>query len=208
MAGRLLRSAARAAAGTAAAVAAALLPAAPARAHLVDTGFGPFYDGIAHLFATPADLLVVLALALLAGRAGAQAARRALLAVPLAWIAGGLAGARSALDPASAWPTTLTFGLAGLAVALDARPRPLVVALLAAVAAFVHGAMNGAAMAAGAGALRQLAGAATAVFVLLAIVAAEASTVQAGWSRTAVRALGSWIAAAAVLSAGWMLRPV
>jgi len=32
------------------------LVAAPANAHLVETGFGEFYDGIAHLAVTPADL--------------------------------------------------------------------------------------------------------------------------------------------------------
>ncbi|MEY2605702.1 MAG: hypothetical protein QOH31_3518 [Verrucomicrobiota bacterium] len=33
-----------------------LCPAA-AHAHLVQTGFGTFYDGVAHIFLTPADLL-------------------------------------------------------------------------------------------------------------------------------------------------------
>jgi urease accessory protein len=36
-------------------------------AHLINTGFGPFYDGLTHLFVTPQDLLRVFALALLAG---------------------------------------------------------------------------------------------------------------------------------------------
>jgi hydrogenase/urease accessory protein HupE len=191
----------------AAAVAFAALLPATAHAHLVDTGFGGFYDGLAHLVSTPADLLVVIALALLAGRSGAPAARRALLAVPLAWVAGGLLGARSGLDPSWAWPTTLTFGLVGLAVALDARLRPAAVVAVVAVASLVHGAMNGAAMAADAGGLRQIAGAATAAFVLLTLVAAEASALRAAWSRIAVRVAGSWIAAAALLMVGWLARP-
>ena len=33
-----------------------------AGAHLVNSGFGPFYDGVAHLFVTAEDLLVVVAL--------------------------------------------------------------------------------------------------------------------------------------------------
>ena len=33
--------------------------------HLMNTGLGPFYDGLAHLFVTPEDLLPILALALL-----------------------------------------------------------------------------------------------------------------------------------------------
>ncbi|MDH4180787.1 MAG: hypothetical protein OEV46_02170, partial [Betaproteobacteria bacterium] len=60
------------------------LAAAPAHAHLVETGFGAFYDGLAHVAVTPADLLVVVAVALLAGQRGSRAARLALFALPLA----------------------------------------------------------------------------------------------------------------------------
>jgi len=49
--------------------------AAPAHAHLVETGFGAFYDGLAHVVLTPADLLVVLAIALLAGQRGVRQTR-------------------------------------------------------------------------------------------------------------------------------------
>lgn len=38
-----------------------------ASAHLVNSGFGPFYDGSAHLFVMPEDLLLVVAISLLAG---------------------------------------------------------------------------------------------------------------------------------------------
>ena len=48
-------------------LAVALAAAPPAHAHLMNTGFGPFYDGLTHLFLTPEDLLPVVALALLAG---------------------------------------------------------------------------------------------------------------------------------------------
>ena len=37
-------------------------------AHLMETGFGGFYDGIAHLLMTPTDLLVVVGLSILAGQ--------------------------------------------------------------------------------------------------------------------------------------------
>jgi hypothetical protein len=39
------------------------------------TGFGSFYDGVAHLWLAPVDLLLVVAIALLAGQRGTQAAR-------------------------------------------------------------------------------------------------------------------------------------
>ena len=110
----------------------AALVAGPAQAHLVDTGFGAYYDGLAHVVLTPADLLVVLGLALLAGQRGAGVARTVLFILPLAWLAGGFVG--------TAWPsmalpavaTTLSFALAGALVALEARMRRSTVAGLAA----------------------------------------------------------------------------
>jgi hypothetical protein len=43
------------------------LLAAPgvAKAHLINSGLGPFYDGVLHLLLSPADLLGVVVLALL-----------------------------------------------------------------------------------------------------------------------------------------------
>ena len=54
-----------------------LLPI-PSHAHLVNTGLGPFYDGVSHFALTPEDLLPALALALLAGQRGSRAGRLAL----------------------------------------------------------------------------------------------------------------------------------
>ncbi len=39
-------------------------------AHLVTSGVGPFFDGVAHFFVSLDDLLVVVALALLGGLLG------------------------------------------------------------------------------------------------------------------------------------------
>jgi len=39
-----------------------LVAPTPAEAHLVNTGIGPFYDGLTHLFVTPEDLLQVIAI--------------------------------------------------------------------------------------------------------------------------------------------------
>jgi urease accessory protein len=46
--------------------------ATPAHAHLMNTGFGPFYDGLAHPLMSPEDLLPVAAMTLLAGLGGAR----------------------------------------------------------------------------------------------------------------------------------------
>jgi urease accessory protein len=63
-----------------------------AEAHLVTTGLGPVYDGIAHLALSPADLAVVMALTLLAAVRGPRQGRFLLALLPAAWMAGGLNG--------------------------------------------------------------------------------------------------------------------
>lgn len=182
--------------------------AAPAHAHLVETGFGAFYDGMAHVALTPADLLLVLALALYAGQRGAPAARWTLLTLPLAWLAGGIAGAAWPSDATLPIMTTASFGLLGALVALDARFRTPVIAALAMTAGLLHGYVNGATMAPGGAEPLALAGAVAAIFCALAILSAEVIVLPAGWPRIAVRVVGSWIAAAGLLMLGWLARPL
>src|ERR1700732_3770000 len=69
-----------------------LIAAPSAHAHLMNTGFGPFNDGLTHLFVTPEDLLPVIALALLAGLRGPRFGRAVLFALPAACLGGTLAG--------------------------------------------------------------------------------------------------------------------
>jgi hypothetical protein len=63
-----------------------------AEAHLVTTGLGPVYDGMAHLALSPADLAVVMVLTLLAAMRGPRQGRWLLALLPVAWLAGGLTG--------------------------------------------------------------------------------------------------------------------
>jgi hydrogenase/urease accessory protein HupE len=182
--------------------------AAPADAHLVDTGFGDFYDGIAHLAVTPADVLVLIACALLAAQQGPRAARWTVIVLPLAWVVAGAVGALSAGAAVSPVLTTLSFGVAGTLIVLQPRLPLAAVAGFVLLVGMVHGYANGAtAMPGGASALA-LAGASVAVFCLLTIVAGQASTLRAGWSVIGVRVAGSWLAAVAILMLGWMARPV
>jgi len=187
-------------------VAAATL-AAPAHAHLVETGFGAFYDGVVHLAVTPGDLLLVVAVALLAGQRGTEAARWTLFVMPAAWLAGSLLGARYPIGSTLPVLTTLTFGAAGALVALNAGLPAVLVAAFAGVAGLSHGYVNGASMAPGGASLLALAGVTTAVSCLLAILSAQVTTLQAGWTRIAVRVTGSWIAAAGLLMLGWLAGP-
>jgi hydrogenase/urease accessory protein HupE len=178
--------------------------AAPAHAHLVETGFGAFYDGMAHIAVTPADLLLILGLALYAGQRGIQAARPALFALPLAWLAGGLLAAVVPSDASLAVLTTLSFGVAGALAALNARLPTGAVLVLVLATGLLHGYVNGGST--DVGRPLALAGATTAAFCLFAIVAAQTTALRRGWTAIAVRVGGSWIAAAGLLTLGWIAR--
>jgi urease accessory protein len=108
-----------------------LLPA-PSHAHLVNTGLGPFYDGVSHFALTPEDLLPALALALLAGQRGSRAGRLALFALPAAWLVGRLVGLAFPTITYAPVLTTVSFLALGGLVATEARLRPEWVAALAA----------------------------------------------------------------------------
>jgi hydrogenase/urease accessory protein HupE len=180
--------------------------ATPAHAHLVQTGFGTFYDGIVHLALTPTDLFLVLALGLLAGISGAAGSRAVLLGLPGAWLVGGGIGIWFTVVDELAWQTTITFGFAGALVALNARLSRPILALLACSAGALHGYVNGATMThAGADALSLL-GAALAVFTLVTLTAALVVSREVYWQRIVVRVAGSWIAAVGILMLGWLAR--
>jgi hydrogenase/urease accessory protein HupE len=182
----------------------ALASAAPASAHLVQTGFGTFYDGIAHLLLTPADLLVVLALGALAGLRGAEVARPLLFVLAGAWLAGGVAGAAGPGGGEPSLALALSVALAGVLVAWNTHlPRVLVLAL-GGTAGALHGYANGATMT-GFDPLR-LAGAVLACFVLTTLAAGLVVGLRARWQEIAVRVAGSWIAAIGVLMLGWQVR--
>jgi hydrogenase/urease accessory protein HupE len=189
--------------------AAALLALWPAtaEAHLVNTGLGPFYDGVSHFGLTPEDLLPALALALLAGQRGVHAGRAVLFALTSAWFLGGLAGlAVPTIESATAL-TTISFLLLGGLVAAEAPLPPSFTTGLAVVVGLLHGYLNGAAMSqAKLGALG-LAGIVGTLFVVTALAAASVVAIRVPWGRIAVRVAGSWIAAVGLLLLGWSLRP-
>jgi urease accessory protein len=185
---------------------AVLLLPAPSHAHLVNTGLGPFYDGVSHFALTPEDFLPALALALLAGQRGSRAGRLTLFALPGAWLAGGLAGLSFPTLSYSPALTTVSFLALGGLVAAEARLRPQWVTGLAIVLGLVHGYLNGAAMSqAKLGALG-LCGIVSTLFVAVSLAAAMVVAIRVPWGRIAVRVAGSWIVAIGLLFLGWSLR--
>jgi len=177
------------------------------QAHLVNTGLGPFYDGISHLAMSPDDLLTALALALLAGLSGARAGRNVLFLLPPVWLLGGLFGLRMAQEVSIPLFSVLSFLLTGALVALDRRPPLLLILILTFGFGFLHGFFNGTAMAARTGGgFLALFGISLAVFVLVTLVSALVVSLRKYWARITVRVAGSWITAIGLLMLGWTYR--
>ena len=175
-----------------------------AQAHLVNSGLGPFYDGILHLLLSPADLLGLLAAILLAGLHGARASRLTVVVLPLAWFLAGLAGLALPAVLELPWLSVLSFALLGALVALNPKLPAEAVALLAGLFGILHGLLNGSALAAIGAGWTSLLGIALAVLVAALLVAAWVVTLRAAWARIAVRVAGSWVAAVGILMFGWL----
>lgn len=187
-------------------VAAAVLLPTGAHAHLVNTGLGPFYDGVSHFALTLEDLVPALALALLAGQHGSRVGRLTLFALPASWLLGGLLGLAVPTVESASVVTTASFLALGGLVAAEARLTTESVTGLAMVVGLIHGYLNGAAMTqAKLGALGVV-GIVTTLFVLVALAAAMVVAIRAPWARIAVRVAGSWIVAIGLLVLGWSLR--
>lgn len=178
----------------------------PADAHLVATGLGPFYDGVGHLFVTPEDLVALLALILLAGQGGRRTGRLAMLAVPVAWLVGGVLGAVTGMGLQPAW-SAVSFAAVGGLVALGRPLPPAAFGVLAALVGLFHGALDGTSMAADGDSLVGLLGIVASVFMVAAIGAALVVSLEKPWTRIAVRVAGSWIVAIGLLYLGWSLGP-
>ena len=184
---------------------ATLLPGV-AHAHLMNTGFGPFYDGVAHLVISPDNLLGAVGLALLAGLSGASFGRTLLLFLPAAWLLGGVIGLQFDQEVILTLWSTCSFLLVGLLVALDRQLPRTLFAVLATLLGLLHGFCNGTAMSAAGGGLLALFGISTTVFVIVTLLAALVIRLSPAWARLAVRVAGSWIASVGLLMIGWMLR--
>ena len=184
-----------------------LIPTTPqaAYAHLVTTGLGPFFDGITHLTVTPEDLLPTLAIAMLVGLRGGAHARLVLFLLPAVWFVAGLVGLQRPADIPFA-VTLVSFLLFGGLVAGDIKFSTKFAVIFALGLGGLHGYLNGYEMAvAGLGSVG-LVGATASVFVLVALTSAFVVSLEANWSRIAVRVAGSWVVAVGVLMIGWTFR--
>ncbi len=170
----------------------------PAAAHLVGMEFGDFYAGALHLITSPANLALLVALAVLAGMQKREAARWALLALPLGLAMGVAAAAATELPDDLGPASALGFAATGVLAAFALRLPALALALLASGAGLVIGIENGATgrgveidwtlFAGGIIATGALIG------TLLIAISAALHDWQA-WVKLGQRVLGSWFAA-------------
>jgi urease accessory protein len=177
--------------------------AGPAEAHLVNTRFGDFYDGMLHPMTALEHMIPWVALGLLAGL-HPKAGRWMLLTFPIG-LAIGTVLAR--LAPGYGFVTAVNLGsfmLLGACVAL-ALPMPAtILGGLALLLGMSHGYANGLAMNDATNAWLFMPGAVTVGYLVVLLVAAATAIVSQKWGavRIAVRAAGSWIFAIGVLMLG------
>lgn len=160
---------------------------------------GDFYAGMLHPMVTLEAILPLLALAMLAGQQGREAAIRVLVALPPALLAGVVWGsaARGAPHLVPVLLAALAL-LGGLVAGGWALPVPIILTFAAVLGALI-GFANGAELAAGESVLRFALGVALTGLLVVAYVIGGVRRLSAPWTRIAVRVAGSWLAATGLM---------
>jgi urease accessory protein len=172
--------------------------ATPAHAHNV-VGVGGFYGGLLHPLLVPAHALAIVALGLLASQQTPAHSRGLVALFGLALMAGVvvIVLAFAADDPDLA--VLAVAALAGIGVAI-AAPLPVLVTgplvAVAGIAIMLDSVPQEISMLA---TFLAVTGTAIVAVVMMAAVVAVALRLKHGWPAIAVRVVGSWIAASAIL---------
>lgn len=183
-----------------------LLPGQTA-AHLISTRFGELYSGMLHPVTTLQHLIPWLALGLLGGLQKATTTRWVLLAFSLGVLIG-LAGANliSGL-PFVESLNLASFVILGLLIAFNMRLASTIFISLVVLFGLSHGYANAASDIHGFKAVLYAIGVGLTAYLLIALVSGPtyALVTDRSWATIAVRAAGSWIAAAGLMYGGFML---
>ena len=175
-------------------------------AHLTPTGFGAWGDGMVRLFLEPTELLLVVALVLLAVQSGRHCVDRLPLLLPLSWLLGGLIGFNLPSELLQELACTVVVAAAGFFVALGVRLRSRVLLPLVALLGAVFALVGGSALAGHPGALEALLGETITIAVLTTLLSQLLAPPHPRWGVIAVRVGGSWITAASLMMIGWLMR--
>jgi hydrogenase/urease accessory protein HupE len=179
-----------------------------ASAHLVTTGAGPFYDGIAHFFLSFDEILPIIGLALFTGLRGPKYGRWNAAIISFAWFIGGIAGLSFPMQQPPSLLSSLLMLLPGILLASDWKLSVRIALAFSALVGLVLGFLNGALVAgsgSNSGPLTMI-GASASVLILSIFGSALAVVLSTGWTRIALRVAGSWLAALGLLALGWALK--
>ncbi len=172
-------------------------------------GIGAFYGGMLHPLLVLPHLLALTVFGLMLGQGGIRAMRFAYPPYLLA-LAIGLFVAGFEVQPALPYEETLLVlaTLCGLVVAARRTPPAIALAVFAAVLALLVGMDSGVADMDRRKTFGALLGCWLGAVLLLIVVAGVAEMAQRAWQQVAVRVVGSWTAASALLVLALALRPV
>ncbi len=184
-----------------------LLSTSPAAAHMALDGVGSLLNGLLHPFLVPAQVMLIAGLALMAGRHGYGAIRPALGSfIPgllIGLVLSATPGGAQVSDSRGLEALILLAGLgSGLMLALGLHPPLAKITGAAAAAGFLIGLDSRVDGVAGWSAAQLYAGmlASGSITTLhLVAVSAEIHTSRPEWMQIALRVVGSWLAAIAVL---------
>jgi len=188
-----------------------LLSGTDAQAHAFSPDAGHFYNGLLHAFVDPAQILLLLALALLAAQRDLTVARAVAVGVPLLALAASLVPIRPEwLAFAEVWVLTAAAVVAAL-VAWGRAMSAWMLLVPVGLAALGPGLVNGAELARESWLIPRLylSGAATGIFFLLAamfVCAAKARHHFDSVAAIGMRVLASWVVAgsAMLLALRWV----
>lgn len=165
-------------------------------------GVGDFYAGMLHPLTAIEWVLPIVALSLLAGQQGRETALSVMVALPVALVAGAIAGhAFPSMGRVEATNVCL-MAVLGLLVAWAGKmPLELSVAV-AALAGLTVGFANGSELTPAISSYRFISGLALVGLLLISYGVGFVRWLKAPWTKIGIRVVGSWIAAVGILYLG------
>jgi urease accessory protein len=170
---------------------------------------GPFVSGIKHFFLSLDDILVAVAMGIVASQNQVKTWKEVCWVFPSAWWLAGIVGLFSSqLGQSSELLSAGSLLVVGVLAAMSLAPAPLLVFLLTLLVGSLHGFLNGTAMhpATFSSGIWQMCGISASVVLVVIYPGVLLDIFKQPWARIVARVLGSWIAATGLLLIGWTLR--
>lgn len=186
-----------------------LLQAPAAEAHIVAIRLGDFYAGALHPLTDLQDVLLWLAMGVLAGSLGAARGRWLVAVFPLGLLAGLMLGTDIGVIAAKPAVDAIIAVILGLLLAAGARVPTVVLCLMAFALAALRGAANASDLPPNTDRLLFAGGLVCAGYAAITLIMAltlafrgPLADTSTAWRGIALRALGGWIAAIGLMMAG------